>query len=29
VSERALLRTDGLWRALTQKRGLFLIAGRA
>jgi len=27
VSERALLRTDGLWRALTQKRGLFLIAG--
>ena len=27
MSERALLRTDGLWRALTQKRGLFLIAG--
>jgi 2-dehydro-3-deoxyphosphooctonate aldolase (KDO 8-P synthase) len=27
VSERALLRTDGLWRALTQKRSLFLIAG--
>jgi 2-dehydro-3-deoxyphosphooctonate aldolase (KDO 8-P synthase) len=27
VSERALLHTDGLWRALTQKRGLFLIAG--
>jgi 2-dehydro-3-deoxyphosphooctonate aldolase (KDO 8-P synthase) len=27
VSERALLRTDGLWRALTRKRGLFLIAG--
>jgi 2-dehydro-3-deoxyphosphooctonate aldolase (KDO 8-P synthase) len=27
VSERALLGTDGLWRALTQKRGLFLIAG--
>ena len=27
MSERALLRTDGLWRALTQKRSLFLIAG--
>jgi 2-dehydro-3-deoxyphosphooctonate aldolase (KDO 8-P synthase) len=27
VSERALLRTDGLWRALTRKQGLFLIAG--
>ena len=27
MSERALLRSDGLWRALTQKRGLFLIAG--
>jgi 2-dehydro-3-deoxyphosphooctonate aldolase (KDO 8-P synthase) len=27
VSDAALLRTDGLWRALTQGRGLFLIAG--